>query len=68
MAYALTASPAYTVRPGTVTLKDGAVFSCVFHDCSCCGLILYHLPMKNYITRLRQRSRLPCFDTRREAR
>ena len=44
MAYALTASPAYTVRPGTVTLKDGAVFSCVFHDCSCCGLILYHLP------------------------
>ncbi len=44
MPYALTASPAYTVRPGTMILKDGAVFSCVFRDCSCCGLILRHLP------------------------
>ena len=52
MAYALTASPAYTVRPGTVTLKDGAVFSCVFHDCSCFGLILYHLPDLEEVLRM----------------
>lgn len=44
MAYALTAAPAYTDRPGTRILKDGVVFSSVFRDCAACGLILYHLP------------------------
>ena len=36
--------PAYTVRPGTMVLEDGVVFSSVFRDCTRCGLILYHLP------------------------
>ncbi len=44
MAYEITASPAYTVRPGTMIVQGGIVFSSVFHNCKTCGLLLYHLP------------------------
>lgn len=44
MTHTLAASPAYTVRPGTMVLPDGIIFSAVFHDCRKCGLLLYHLP------------------------
>lgn len=44
MSYTFAASPAYTVRPGTMIVQGGIVFSAVFHDCSDCGLLLYHLP------------------------
>ncbi len=50
MAYTLTASPAYTVRPGTMVLPDGIIFSAVFHDCKSCGLHLYHLPDLEQVT------------------
>ena len=44
MAYTFTASPAYTVRPGTMIVREGIVFSSVFYNCRTCGLLLYHLP------------------------
>ncbi len=44
MTHTLAASPAYTIRPGTMVLPDGIIFSAVFHDCRKCGLLLYHLP------------------------
>lgn len=44
MSYTFTASPAYTVRPGTMIVQGGIVFSSVFYDCKSCGLVLYHLP------------------------
>lgn len=44
MAKEFETTAAHCVSPGTVTERDGVVFSKVFRDTKDCGVILYHLP------------------------
>ena len=41
--YHLEAIPAYEQLPGTRVMSDAVIFTCVFRDCTDCGVILFHL-------------------------